>query len=52
MPKLTQLKDIADKHGKEAEGLLKETMDEIKTVLDKKSSKAEELAKKASENAK
>jgi len=52
MPKLSQLQDIAQKHGDEAQKLLKETMDEITQVLNKKSDQAQKLAEKASKDAK
>jgi len=52
MPKLSQLQDVAQKHGKEAEQLFEETIKEIGQVLSKASDKGEKLAKKAKEDAK
>jgi len=52
VPQLKSLSEIASKHGKEAEDLLKETVDEIQKVLSNKSEKAEEIAKKAEKEAK
>ena len=46
-PKLIQLKEIGEKHGKEAETLVKETLEEIQQVLEKKLREAEKLAAKA-----
>ena len=51
MPKLSQLQEIGQKHGKEAESLLKETFDEIQQVLSKRVDQAEKLAQKAKDNA-
>ena len=51
LPKLSQLQEIGQKHGKEAESLLKETFDEIQQVLSKRVDQAEKLAQKAKENA-
>jgi len=47
MPKLQQLQEIGSKHGKEAEDLLKSTIDEIKSVLGKKVEEGQKLAEKA-----
>ncbi|MCJ1476328.1 hypothetical protein MMC13_004994 [Lambiella insularis] len=47
MPKLSQLQEISQKHGKEAEDLLKSTYDDIQQVLQKRVSEAEKLAQKA-----
>jgi len=52
LPKLSQLQDVAQKHGKEAEKLMKETIDEISKVLSKKSEEAKKLAEKAEKEAK
>jgi len=52
VPQLKTLSEIASKHGKEAEDLLNETVDEISKVLSNKSKKAEEIAKKAEKEAK
>jgi len=51
VPQLKSLSEIASKHGKEAEDLLKETVDEISKVLSNKSEKAQEIAKKAEKEA-
>ncbi|KAF2088499.1 hypothetical protein K490DRAFT_39688 [Saccharata proteae CBS 121410] len=51
-PKLGQLQEVAQKHGKEAEKLLKETVDEIQQILSKRSQQAKELAEKAEKEAK
>jgi hypothetical protein len=47
IPQLSKLSEIAHKHGKEAEKILNETVDEIQNVLKKKSEEAEKLARKA-----
>ncbi|MCJ1398609.1 hypothetical protein MMC11_001809 [Xylographa trunciseda] len=47
MPKLAQLQEISEKHGKEAEDLVKATYDDIQTVVQKRLKQAEDLAKKA-----
>lgn len=47
MPKLSQLQEISQKHGKEAEDLLKSTYDDIQQVLQKRVGEAEKLAQKA-----
>lgn len=52
VPQLKSLSEVAQKHGKEAEDLLKETVDEISKVLSNKSEKAQEIAKKAEKDAK
>lgn len=49
--KLTQLSDISQKHGKEAQDLLQSTVKEIQEVLQKKVQNAQELAKKGKEEA-
>lgn len=46
MPDISQLSEIAQKKGPEAEKLAKETWDEITAVLQKKLEKAKELASK------
>ena len=51
MPKLSQLQEIGQKHGKEAENLLQETFDEIQQVLSKRVAQAEKLAQKAKDSA-
>jgi hypothetical protein len=49
--KIQQLQEVSQKHGKEAEDLLKSTIDEIKQVLEKKVGDAEKIAEKAKQNA-
>ncbi|KXH61418.1 hypothetical protein CSAL01_05244 [Colletotrichum salicis] len=52
IPKLKQLREVADKHKEEGEKLFKETIEEMKKVLEAKSKKAEEIAEKAKKDAK
>lgn len=52
LPKLKQMKEVAEKHQEEGQKLLKETMDEIKQVLDKKSQRAQEIIDKAKKESK
>jgi hypothetical protein len=52
VPKLTQLQEVAQKHGDDAEKLLKETYEEIANVLQKKIGEAEKLADSAKKDAK
>lgn len=52
LPKLQQLKEVAEKHSEEGEKLLKETIEELKSVLEKKSEKAEKIVNKAKEDSK
>ncbi|KAF2682138.1 hypothetical protein K458DRAFT_420083 [Lentithecium fluviatile CBS 122367] len=52
IPKLGQIQEVAQKHGDEAQKLLKDTVSEISEILKKKGSEAEELAKKAKEDPK
>ncbi|EQB52196.1 hypothetical protein CGLO_08197 [Colletotrichum gloeosporioides Cg-14] len=52
IPKLKQLREVADKHKDEGEKLFKETLEEVKKVLEAKGKKAEEIANKAKEEAK
>ena len=47
VPTLSRLSEIGQKHGKEAEHLLKEAFEEIQQVLQKKVGEAEKLAEKA-----
>ena len=51
MPKLSQLQEIGEKHGKEAEDLVKATYDDITAVVQKRVKQAEDLAKKAKDKA-
>lgn len=43
---MSELQELGKKRGHEAEGLLKETVDEIKKILEDKVKKANELRKK------
>ncbi|TQN64376.1 hypothetical protein CSHISOI_11046 [Colletotrichum shisoi] len=52
LPKLKQLREVADKHKDEGEKLFKETIEEVKKVLENKAKKAEEIAGKAKKEAK
>ncbi|GKT41574.1 uncharacterized protein ColSpa_01755 [Colletotrichum spaethianum] len=52
IPKLKQLREVADKHKEEGEKLFKETIEEVKKVLENKAKKAEEIADKAKKEAK
>ncbi|KAF1984440.1 hypothetical protein K402DRAFT_447708 [Aulographum hederae CBS 113979] len=52
LPKLSELSTIANKHGKEAENLFKDTVNEISKVLSKKSEQAKKIAEKAEKEAK
>ncbi|WYZ43943.1 hypothetical protein EsH8_VII_000379 [Colletotrichum jinshuiense] len=52
IPKLKQLREVADKHKDEGEKLFKETIEEIKKVLENKAKKAEQIADKAKKEAK
>ena len=51
IPKLTQIQEVASKHGEDAERILKETVDEVSKILRKKGDEASELAKKAKNDA-
>lgn len=50
--KLTQLQNLAQEHGEEAEKIAKDTFHEIQEVLQRKVGEAEDLAQKAKKNAK
>ncbi|KAI2603610.1 hypothetical protein GGR54DRAFT_622482 [Hypoxylon sp. NC1633] len=52
LPKLKQLKEVAEKHTEEGEQLVKDTMAEIKQVLEKKSQRAQEIIDKAKDESK
>ncbi|GJC84277.1 hypothetical protein ColLi_07115 [Colletotrichum liriopes] len=52
IPKLKQLREVADKHKDEGEKLFKETIEELKKVLENKAKKAEDIADKAKKEAK
>lgn len=51
MPKLSQLQDVASKHGDEAQNIMKNAISEITEVLKKRGDEAAELAKKANNDA-
>jgi hypothetical protein len=50
IPKLTQLQEVAKKHGDEAEKIMKETYEEIANILSKKQKDVEKLAGKSGIN--
>ncbi|OLN89338.1 hypothetical protein CCHL11_09013 [Colletotrichum chlorophyti] len=52
IPKLKQLREVADNHREEGEKLFKETLEEVKKVLENKAKKAEEIANQAKKEAK
>ncbi|KAL0934871.1 uncharacterized protein CTRU02_209462 [Colletotrichum truncatum] len=52
IPKLKQLREIADKHKDEGEKLFKETLEEVKKVLEAKGKEAEKIANSAKKEAK
>lgn len=52
IPKLNQMQEVAQKHGDEAQKIMKDAVSEISDILKKKSNEAEELAKKAKEDSK
>lgn len=52
VPKLLQLKEVADRHTDESEKLVRETMDELKKVLESKSERAKKILNKAKQEAK
>lgn len=52
LPKLSQLQQIAQEHGEDAEKIAKSTFEEIQQVLQRKVNEAQELAKNASKKAK
>ena len=52
LPKLQQLQEVAQKHGDEAQKILKDAIGEISDVLKKKGDEASNLAKKAKEDSK
>jgi hypothetical protein len=47
MPKLSQLQEVAQTHGKDAEKIFKDTINDISQVLSKRSEEAKKLADKA-----
>lgn len=52
LPKLSQLQEAAQKHGKEAEQIFKDTIGDIEKVLSKRAEEASKLADKAKKDAK
>jgi arsenate reductase-like glutaredoxin family protein len=52
MPKLSQLQEVAHKHGDEAQKLLKDAVSEISDILQKKGDEAAKLADKAKNDSK
>lgn len=52
IPKMSQLQEIAQEHGEEAEKIVKDTFEEIKQVLEKKVGEAQELVEKAKKESK
>ncbi|KAJ9095426.1 hypothetical protein QFC20_006664 [Naganishia adeliensis] len=52
LPKINQLRELSEKHGKEAQDLAKKTYDEIQEVLKKRLSEAEKITEKAKKDAK
>jgi hypothetical protein len=52
MPQLSKLQEVAEKHGDEAQKLLKNAISEITEVLKKHGDEAQELAKKAKDDSK
>lgn len=51
LPKLQQLKEVAEKHTDESEKLVRETVEELKKVLESKSEKAKKILDKAKQEA-
>jgi gas vesicle protein len=51
-PKLSQLQEVAQKHGDEAQGIMKDAISEITEILKKRGDQAAELAKKAKDDSK
>jgi len=51
MPKLSQLQEVAQAHGKDAEKIFKDTINDISQVLSKRSEEAKKLAEKAKKDA-
>jgi arsenate reductase-like glutaredoxin family protein len=52
LPKLSQLQEVAQKHGDEAQKLLKDAVSEISDILQKKGDEASKLAEKAKQDSK
>ena len=51
VPKLSELSEIAQKHGKDAEQILKDTINDISQVLQKRASEAQKVVEKAKKDA-
>jgi gas vesicle protein len=52
IPKFQQIQQVAEKHGDEAQRIMKEAVTEISQILKKKGDEASDLAKKAKEDSK
>lgn len=52
LPQLQKYKEVAEKHGEEAEGVIKDTFNEILQVLEKRSGDVEKLYKSAQDESK
>jgi hypothetical protein len=52
IPKLSQLQEVAQKHGDEAQNIMKDAISEISEILKKRGDEAAELAKKAKDDSK
>lgn len=52
IPKLSQLKEIAEKHKDEGEALIKETMEDIQKIVSEKAKKAQDIVDKAKKESK
>lgn len=52
LPKINQIQEVAQKHGDEAQRIMKEAVNEISEILKKKGDEAADLAKKAKEDSK
>ncbi|KAF1919976.1 hypothetical protein BDU57DRAFT_470591 [Ampelomyces quisqualis] len=52
IPKLSQLQEVAQKHGDEAQSILKDAISEISEILKKRGDEAAKLAEKAKEDSK
>ena len=52
MPKLQQLQELSQKHGKDAEKLMKEAMEDIQKVLQEKTEEGKKIAEQATKEAK
>jgi len=52
IPNLSQLQEVAQKHGEEAQNIMKDAISEISEILKKKGEEAQKLAQKAKEDSK